>query len=97
MRKIQQDARQLLTQSIVSIRQVAQFVGKATAPLRALSTAPLHYRALQRLMNSVTPPQDSLPTPKRFNAVVQLDSTSKADLNWWTMLEKKTISALGVR
>ena len=93
LRKIQQDAKRLLSQSTLSIWQVAQFVGKATATMRALPTAPLHYRALQRLMNSVAPSRESLPTPERFDAVVQLDPTSRADLNWWTTLDKRTISA----
>ena len=53
MRKIQQDARRLLAQTSVSVREISQFVGKATATMRALPLAPLHYRALQSLMNSV--------------------------------------------
>ena len=48
--KIQQDASQLMTQQIVSIREIACFVG---AMIWAIPTAPLHYRALQLLMNSV--------------------------------------------
>jgi len=37
------------------MREVAQFVGKASATIQALPTAPLHYRALQFMMNSVHP------------------------------------------
>ena len=55
MRKIQQDSSRLLAQQSVSVRQITQFVGKTTATLRALPTAPLHYRTLQFLMNSVAP------------------------------------------
>jgi len=44
LRKIKQDVRRLLIQSTLSIGKVAQFLGKATATLRALPTAPLHYR-----------------------------------------------------
>jgi len=57
-RKIQQDARRLLTKSQVSVRELAQFMGKVTATTRALPTAPLNYRALQFLMNSVHPIED---------------------------------------
>ena len=55
MRKVQQDSNRLLAQQSVSVRQIAQFVGKATATLQALPTAPLHYRALQFQMNLVAP------------------------------------------
>jgi len=72
MRKIQQDARRLLTKSQVSVRELAQFVGKATATILALPTATLHYRALQFLMNSVHPTEDDLQegVTTKFNTVV---------------------------
>jgi len=41
--------------STPTVREVAQFMGKASAAIRALPTAPLHYRALQFLMNSEHP------------------------------------------
>ena len=90
LRKIQQDAKRLLSQSTLSIRQVAQFVGKATATMRALPTAPLHYRALQRLMNSVAPSQESLPTPEiRCCSAAGPNQQSRPEL-----LNKITILAL---
>ena len=93
MRKIQQDSSRLLAQQSVSVRQITQFVGKTTAILRALPTAPLHYRALQFLMNSVAPVnyiQEG--TTDKFNTIVQLDPESKADLTWWSSLNRKDLS-----
>ena len=56
LRKIHQDAPHLLHQTTVSVRELARFVGKTSATTRAIQAAPLHYRALQSLMNSVLPP-----------------------------------------
>ena len=42
--KLQQDARKMLHQASVSVREIVQFVGKTTATLRAIPLAPLHYR-----------------------------------------------------
>ena len=46
MRKIQQDATRIITREQVQLRDVARFVGKVVAIVRAFPTAPLHYRAL---------------------------------------------------
>ena len=93
IRKIQQDARRLMVKTSVSVSEVAQFVGKATATMRALPTAPLHYRALQFLMNSVHPEhQVQEGATSKFNTVVQLDPMSKSDLSWWISLDRKFLS-----
>ena len=55
LRNIRQDARRMLDCPQVTVREVASFVGKAVAILRAIPLAPLHYRALQMLMNSIFP------------------------------------------
>ena len=68
-------------------------MGKTTATLQALPTAPLHYRALQFLMNLVAPVnyiQEG--TTDKFNTIVQLDPESKADLTWWSSLNRKDLS-----
>ena len=92
MRKIQQDSSRLLAQQSVSVRQIAQFVDKTTATLRALPTAPLHYRALQFLMNSVAPVNYTQEgTTDKFNTIVQLDPESKTDLTWWSSLNRKDL------
>jgi len=93
MRKIQQDACKLLAQTSVSVRELAQFVGKATATMRALPLAPLHYRALQSLMNSVHPmgyTQEGM--NGKFNTLVQLNPMNKANLLWWQSLDRKLLS-----
>jgi len=93
MRKIQQDVRRLVAKTSVSVREVAQFVGKAVATMRALPTAPLHYRALQFLMNSVHPEaQVQEGATSKFNTVVQLDLMSKADLSWWISIDRTSLS-----
>jgi len=93
MRKIQQDARRVMGKTSVSVRELAQFVGKATATVRAILTAPLYYTALQFLMNSVFP-EDQVQEgmTSKFNTVVQLDPMSKADLSWWISLDRKFLS-----
>lgn len=45
--RLQQDARKMMHQASVSVREVELFVGKTTTTLRAIPLAPLHYRALQ--------------------------------------------------
>ena len=82
--KIHQDARQMMHQASVSVREIAQFVGKATATMRAIPLAPLHYRALQMQMNSIFPlnySQEEI--SNKYNTVLSLTSASKEDLQWW--------------
>ena len=43
LRKIKQDARRMFDCPQVTVREVARFVGKAVATLRAIPLAPLHY------------------------------------------------------
>ena len=51
LRKIQQNT---ITSGIgFTVREIAHFVVKTTATLRAIPLAPLHYRALQMQMNLV--------------------------------------------
>ena len=50
-RQIQQDARRMLHQTSILVREIAQFVGKTTATMRTIPLAPLHYQALQMQMN----------------------------------------------
>ena len=94
LRKIQQDARHLRDQESVSVREIARFVGKATATMRAIPLAPLHYRALQLLMNSVLPlnyTQEEIST--KYETVVTLTPASKKDLEWWIDLKKAPLGA----
>ena len=49
----EEDSTECLGQQLVSRRDIARFVGKASASTRAIWQAPLHYRALQSMINSV--------------------------------------------
>ena len=72
----------MMHQAFVSVRETARFVGKATATMRAIPLAPLHYRALQMQMNSVLPlnySQEEISS--KYN--ISLTSASKEDLQWW--------------
>jgi len=92
MRKIQQDARALLQRHSVSVRDLARFVGKVTATTRAIWQAPLHYRALQRMINSVVPLDSPLPArASKFNTILQLTEDSKKELSWWISLDRSLI------
>jgi len=94
LRKIRQDAHYLLQQSTVSVRELARFVGKTSATVRAIPTAPLHYRAIQRLMNSVSPSTPCHPdTIEKFNVQVQLSRGVKDDLAWWAGLASEEMGA----
>ena len=88
------DARHLLDRESVSVREIARFVGKATATIKAIPLAPLHYIALQLLMNSVIPlnyTQEEIST--KYEAVVTLPPASKKDLVWWIDLKKAPLGA----
>ena len=94
LRKIQQDARHLRDRESVSVREIARFVGKATATMRAIPLAPLRYRALQLLMNSVLPlnyTQEEIST--KYETVVTLTTATKKDLEWWIDLKKAPLGA----
>ena len=45
----------MLDQQSVSVREIARFVDKTIATMRAIPLVPLYYRALQSLMNTVLP------------------------------------------
>ena len=93
MRKIQQNARTLMYQQQVSIRDIARFVGKASASARAIWQAPLHYRALQYMMNSVAPMDQSLATRMtKFSVNLNLTEGAKMDLSWWISLNRDSMT-----
>ena len=92
MRKIQQDARTLINRQVVSIRDLARFVGKASASARAIWQAPLHYRALQNMIHSVTGEDQSLVNRmSRFNVNLQLTLEAERDLQWWISLDRSSL------
>ena len=91
LRKIQQLALHLLCQQTVSIRELARFVGKTSASQRAVWQAPLHYRALQFLINFVvlTDQSQQEGSDAKFNTNLRLTKEAKADLMWWSSLDRK--------
>jgi len=90
LRKIQQLANHLLHQQRVSVRDLARFVGKASAATRAIWQAPLHYRALQFLINSVVPPENQAEhATVKFNTNLNLTKEAENDLTWWISLDHK--------
>ena len=94
LRKIQQDARKMLHQASVSVREIARFVGKTTATLRAIPLVPLHYRALQMQMNLVLPlTYNQEEISDKYNTVLPLNTASKEDLRWWETLPTTSTGA----
>ena len=92
LRKIQQLAQHLLHQPRVLVRDLARFVGKTSASTRAIWQAPLHFRALQFLINSVSlgsHPMEMADVAKKFNTNLALTIEAKGDLNWWCALDRK--------
>jgi hypothetical protein len=82
VRKIRQDARGLLAQPIVNVRELARFLGKTSAAARV---APLHYRALQAMVNSAIPmdySREEIAT--KYNTELSLTPKARVDLSWWS-------------
>ena len=74
----------MLHQMFISVREIARFVGKTTATMRAIPLAPLHYRALQMQMNSVLPLKYSQEEIiNKYNTRLLLNPASREDLEWW--------------
>ena len=89
LRKIQHDARWLLQHQSITVRDLARFVGKTTALSKAIWQAPLHYRGIQALMNSVLPEaEDNSALTSRFNVRLPLSEEAQQDLHWWVSLDR---------
>ena len=88
--KISQNAYRLLHQTTVSVTELTRFVGKAVATVRGISVAPLYYRALQRLINSV-PSADSFQSAvtEKFSVHLLLSQEVRADLMRWAVSAKE--------
>ena len=90
-RKIQQEAAKLLQRHALSARELAMFIGKDTATSRALWQAPLHYRALQRKLNSAIAGND---LTDRYTVQILIDDEMKKDLQWWTTMDSLLVGTL---
>ena len=62
----------------ITVRDLAQIIGKMSATMLAVLPAPLCYRNLQRLKN-----QALLTSPGNYEAEVHLDQAAKEELQWW--------------
>ena len=92
--EIQQDATRILSQEQVTVRELARFVGKAVATVRAFPLVPLHYRALQFQMNAALPaPYLDAGLPSKYNTKVILNEESRVDLRWWKLLDRRMIGS----
>ena len=89
LRKIQQDARGLLQHQSVNVRDLARFVGKTTASCKVIRQAPLHYRGIQALMNSVSlEEEDNSAQTGQFNIRLPLSEEAQQDHLWWVSLDR---------
>ena len=90
LRKVKPLAQRLLCQQTVSVKESARFVGKTSASQRAVWQAPLHYRALQFLINSV------VTTNQRLTREAEVDlirwSSLDRKISWQSPLYSKLLS-----
>ena len=75
--QIKDQARELLKQSLVSARELAQFIGKLSVTVMAVHPAPIHYRSLQHLKHQ------ALLGSKCYDCLIQISYEAREDLEWW--------------
>ena len=84
MKRIKLDAVHLLQKPLVSIQEMATFVGKTTAASQAIRVAPLFHRQLQALINSViSQAQSTVEVQQAYHQDVALTTETRAELQWW--------------
>ena len=67
-------------------------MGKTLASTKAIWQAPLHYRAIQAMINSVSGVDHSLASRiSRFNVNLQLTAQAMKDLQWWMTLDRGSL------
>jgi len=79
----------MMHQASVSVREIAQFVGKTTATTGAIPLAPLHYRAQVLPLNYS---QEEI--SNKYDTLLPLNPASKKDLEWWIALTTAPMGAL---
>lgn len=78
MKKIRQEARQLLSRAESSARQVSRLIGKMQSMSKGIPPAPLFYRALQRdLAAALERGQQS------YETICPLSLEAQEELQWW--------------
>ena len=75
--KIVQKCQRLISDKVVSVRNIAEIVGQLTASVRAILPAPLHYRHMQMTQTK------ALLTGKSYEAKVTLTPDTLLELRWW--------------
>ena len=82
--RIQQEARQMLSKTEVSVQKLAAFVGMTTAAKQAVRVAPLFHRHLQALINRVVPLASSLEEVRQsYHQIVEISREASQELGWW--------------
>ena len=77
MKKIKNKCLALLENPLTSVRTLSSLLGMMTDTIRAVSIAPLHFRALQRDKNI------ALNKNKSYESLLQLSPEAQADVSWW--------------
>jgi len=67
----------MLSEQSVTVRKLAQLIGKLTATNQAILAAPLHYRNLQSLKTK------GLHAGGHYDYQVSLDQDSLSEIRWW--------------
>ena len=67
---------QMLSQTQLTVRDIARLIGKLTASIQAIFPAPLHYRQLQSLKNI------ALQSGGNYNTKVSLNPACQEELQW---------------
>lgn len=75
--KIQKECRHMLIKTSTTARELAHLIGLLTSVNAAMPTAPLHYRALQRLCNRTTGHS------RQYGHLINLEAESRGDLSFW--------------
>ena len=77
IKKVRQNCQRLLDNPVVTVRELAKFLGLLSASVQAVFPAPLNYRYLQHAKNSVLKKQ------KSYEALVTLDPRALQEVHWW--------------
>ena len=85
MKKIEKECRHVSHKHKVTARQLAHLIGLLSSSTPAITPAPLHYRALQRLRNKAL--QQGR---KDYDYPTRMDQESLRDLHWWIHKARKT-------
>ena len=67
----------VLSQTELTVRDIARLIGKLTASIQAIFPAPLHFRRLQSLKNT------ALQSGGNYNTKVSLNPACQEELQWW--------------